>query len=189
MLEMILEARHSIEPDRQGHIRDVLALTKMVVDLKVDPLCLPCLQARSSHLYPGLYRCGNNESLSTLFSHSTRSKSTPVLLPEMCFVFWKVSELYLEVALVGCYGKFARISAWVSRASQILFFKSVLTTILVERPIRSFELLTDVTASWNSEKTVNVFLAKETDLQPRLSRAVSQIQNLYSVHITESSAS
>ncbi|KAK7690276.1 hypothetical protein QCA50_006931 [Cerrena zonata] len=41
----------------------------------------------------------------------------------------------------------------------------------MERPIRSFELLTDVTTSWNTEKTVNVFLAKETDLQPRLSRA------------------
>lgn len=43
----------------------------------------------------------------------------------------------------------------------------------LERPIRSFELLSDVEASWNKAKTVNVFLMKLTTLAPILSRSVS----------------
>ncbi|KAI0789599.1 hypothetical protein C8Q75DRAFT_717725 [Abortiporus biennis] len=41
----------------------------------------------------------------------------------------------------------------------------------MERPMRSFELLSDVSSSWNSEKTVNVFMAKCTPLAPVLSRS------------------
>ncbi|KAF9077521.1 hypothetical protein BDP27DRAFT_1311189 [Rhodocollybia butyracea] len=39
----------------------------------------------------------------------------------------------------------------------------------MERPIRSFELLSDVEASWNKDKLVNVFLLKLTPLAPVLS--------------------
>ncbi|CAL1712463.1 unnamed protein product [Somion occarium] len=39
----------------------------------------------------------------------------------------------------------------------------------MERPIRSYELLSDVSASWNAEKTVNVFLVRQTDLAAMLS--------------------
>ncbi|KAJ3764341.1 hypothetical protein EV360DRAFT_31559 [Lentinula raphanica] len=39
----------------------------------------------------------------------------------------------------------------------------------MERPVRSFELLTDIEASWNKDKLVNVFLLKLTPLAPLLS--------------------
>ena len=39
----------------------------------------------------------------------------------------------------------------------------------VERPIRSFEVLADIRASWNTEKTVNSLLLKRTALSSRLS--------------------
>ncbi|KAE9394891.1 hypothetical protein BT96DRAFT_827087 [Gymnopus androsaceus JB14] len=41
----------------------------------------------------------------------------------------------------------------------------------MERPVRSFELLSDIEASWNKAKTVNVFLIKLTTLAPILSRS------------------
>ncbi|KAI0081629.1 hypothetical protein K474DRAFT_1587482 [Panus rudis PR-1116 ss-1] len=40
----------------------------------------------------------------------------------------------------------------------------------MERPIRSFELLSDVSASWNADKTVNVLMVKKTAMAPLLSR-------------------
>jgi hypothetical protein len=43
---------------------------------------------------------------------------------------------------------------------------------VVERPIRSFELLADVQASWNKDKMVNTFIIKLTPLAPILSRSV-----------------
>lgn len=43
----------------------------------------------------------------------------------------------------------------------------------VERPIRSFETVTDVTKSWMADKTVNVLMARKTALAVKLSRAVS----------------
>lgn len=43
-------------------------------------------------------------------------------------------------------------------------------SIIIERPIRSFELLTDVSGSWNTDKTVNVFMAKKTPLANSLSQ-------------------
>ncbi|KAJ7600886.1 hypothetical protein C8J56DRAFT_1074504 [Mycena floridula] len=41
----------------------------------------------------------------------------------------------------------------------------------MERPIRSYELLADVEASWNKDKMVNTFIIKLTPLEPLLSRA------------------
>ncbi|KAJ7781708.1 hypothetical protein DFH07DRAFT_728906 [Mycena maculata] len=41
----------------------------------------------------------------------------------------------------------------------------------MERPIRSFELLADVQASWNKDKMVNTFCIKLTPLAPILSRS------------------
>ncbi|KAJ7367192.1 hypothetical protein DFH08DRAFT_678460 [Mycena albidolilacea] len=41
----------------------------------------------------------------------------------------------------------------------------------MERPIRSFELLADVQASWNKDKMVNTFIIKLTPLAPILSRS------------------
>ncbi|THH00196.1 hypothetical protein EW026_g2298 [Hermanssonia centrifuga] len=41
----------------------------------------------------------------------------------------------------------------------------------MERPIRSFEVLTEVCNSWIADKTVNVLMAKKTLLAPKLSRA------------------
>ncbi|KAJ3487472.1 hypothetical protein NLI96_g3513 [Meripilus lineatus] len=39
----------------------------------------------------------------------------------------------------------------------------------MERPIRSLELLTHISSSWNSDKTVNAFMAKKTNLAHTLS--------------------
>ncbi|OCH85950.1 hypothetical protein OBBRIDRAFT_738922 [Obba rivulosa] len=39
----------------------------------------------------------------------------------------------------------------------------------MERPIRNFELLSDVCGSWNTDKTVNLLVIKRTLLAPRLS--------------------
>jgi len=40
----------------------------------------------------------------------------------------------------------------------------------MERPIREYELLSDVEGSWNKEKLVNIFVIKKTPLAPLLSR-------------------
>lgn len=50
--------------------------------------------------------------------------------------------------------------------SEICFFFS-------ERPIRHFERLSDVQASWNKDKLVNTFVLRLTSLAPLLSRSVS----------------
>lgn len=42
----------------------------------------------------------------------------------------------------------------------------------LERPIRNFELLSDVQASWNKDKMVNAFMVKLTPLAALLSRRV-----------------
>ncbi|KAI3616065.1 zinc metalloprotease [Moniliophthora roreri] len=41
----------------------------------------------------------------------------------------------------------------------------------IERPMRSFELLSDVEASWNRDKTVNVWMVRLTPWKPVLSRS------------------
>ena len=44
---------------------------------------------------------------------------------------------------------------------------------IAERPIRDYELLSDVSASWNKDKLLNAFVIKQTPLAPLLSRSVS----------------
>ncbi|KAK0504159.1 hypothetical protein EDD18DRAFT_1099386 [Armillaria luteobubalina] len=46
-----------------------------------------------------------------------------------------------------------------------------------ERPIRSFELLADVEASWNKDKMVNIFVLKLTNLASLLRRTCSNTSN------------
>ena len=41
-----------------------------------------------------------------------------------------------------------------------------------ERPIREYELLSNVEASWNKDKMVNIFVIKKTPLAPILHRKV-----------------
>lgn len=41
-----------------------------------------------------------------------------------------------------------------------------------ERPIREYELLADVSASWNKDKLLNAFVIKQTPLAQPLSRSV-----------------
>lgn len=48
-----------------------------------------------------------------------------------------------------------------------------------ERPIRSFELLADIQASWNKDKMINLFVLKNTPLALPLSRNVSTQRVLY----------
>lgn len=43
----------------------------------------------------------------------------------------------------------------------------------VERPIRHYERLSDVQASWNKDKLMNIFIARLTVLAPLLARSVS----------------
>lgn len=45
--------------------------------------------------------------------------------------------------------------------------------IIAERPVRGFEMLSDVCGSWNTDKIVNLLVIKKTLLAPILSRSVS----------------
>jgi hypothetical protein len=49
------------------------------------------------------------------------------------------------------------------------------TYLFLERPIRNFEVLTDVLASWSNGKTVNSFIVKLTPFAEHLSRSVRYI--------------
>jgi hypothetical protein len=51
-------------------------------------------------------------------------------------------------------------------------FLVVLLIPRAERPIREYELLSDVEASWNKDKLVNIFVIKKTPLASLLSRSV-----------------
>ncbi|KAJ7195504.1 hypothetical protein GGX14DRAFT_474953 [Mycena pura] len=54
----------------------------------------------------------------------------------------------------------------------------------MERPIRSFELIEDIQASWNKDKTVNTFVLKLTPLAPILSRSnIPTSSPLYSGYV------
>lgn len=46
-------------------------------------------------------------------------------------------------------------------------------TLVAERPIRDYELLADVSASWNKDKLLNAFVIKQTPFAQLLSRSVS----------------
>ncbi|KAG8214636.1 hypothetical protein J3R82DRAFT_9714 [Butyriboletus roseoflavus] len=53
----------------------------------------------------------------------------------------------------------------------------------MERPIRDYELLADVSASWNKDKLLNTFVIKQTPLAQLLSRPVSQSSNKHEIHL------
>ncbi len=90
----------------------------------------------------------------------------------------------MERLLDGWFGKSVKTSAWV-RDLHGLGFSSYanMSFCRVERPIRSFEVLTEVCNSWIADKTVNVLMAKKTLLAPKLSRAVSQLALEYFAYI------
>lgn len=52
-------------------------------------------------------------------------------------------------------------------------FADCVNVMETERPIRDYELLFDVSASWNKDKLVNIFVVKQTPLASILSRSVS----------------
>jgi hypothetical protein len=51
-------------------------------------------------------------------------------------------------------------------------------TMSIERPVRSYELISDITASWNKDKLINTFVTKLTPLAPLLSRAVTSLPHV-----------
>ncbi|KAJ7066732.1 hypothetical protein C8F01DRAFT_981202 [Mycena amicta] len=61
------------------------------------------------------------------------------------------------------------LKGWVGTGGWMVF--EVAQDFGMERPIRSFELLADVQASWNKDKMVNMFIVKLTPLSPLLSRS------------------
>ena len=83
----------------------------------------------------------------------------------------------MVVGEVGWYLRLHRILEWVSKN---MFFPCVVLTFLfffvffcfVERPIRSFELVSDVQASWNKDKMVNYLVLRMTPLDVVLNRSV-----------------
>ncbi|KAG0704248.1 hypothetical protein DFH29DRAFT_802123 [Suillus ampliporus] len=67
------------------------------------------------------------------------------------------------IALVASQGSLDNAGVWM------LF--ELANDFGMERPIRSYELLSDVTASWNKDKLLNAFVIKRTYLAPFLSRS------------------
>ncbi|KAJ6508468.1 hypothetical protein C8R45DRAFT_1069190 [Mycena sanguinolenta] len=61
------------------------------------------------------------------------------------------------------------LKGWVGTGGWMVW--EVAQDLGMERPIRSFELLADIQASWNKEKMVNLFMIKLTPLAPILSRS------------------
>lgn len=62
------------------------------------------------------------------------------------------------------------LKGWVGSGGWMVW--EVATDFGMERPIRSFELLSDVEASWNKDKMVNTFVVRLTPLAPVLSKSV-----------------
>ena len=52
--------------------------------------------------------------------------------------------------------------------SCVLLMIKVSNIKFLERPIRDYELISDVSSSWNTDKMVNVFMIKRTSLAPFL---------------------
>lgn len=67
------------------------------------------------------------------------------------------------IALIASQGSLDHTATWM------LF--ELANDFGMERPIRSYELLSDVTASWNKDKLLNAFVVKRTYLAPFLSRS------------------
>ncbi|KII90787.1 hypothetical protein PLICRDRAFT_52488 [Plicaturopsis crispa FD-325 SS-3] len=62
------------------------------------------------------------------------------------------------------------LEGWAGTGGWMLF--EVAQDFGMERPVRGYELLSDITGSWNKDKMVNTFLIKKTPLAPLLSRNV-----------------
>ena len=45
----------------------------------------------------------------------------------------------------------------------------------MERPIRNYELITDISGSWNKEKTANVFMVKKSSLSYTLAVSYNSV--------------
>lgn len=67
------------------------------------------------------------------------------------------------IALIASQGSLDHTAVWM------LF--ELANDFGMERPIRNYELLSDVTASWNKDKLLNAFVVKRTYLAPFLSRS------------------
>lgn len=67
------------------------------------------------------------------------------------------------IALIASQGSLDNTAVWM------LF--ELANDFGMERPIRSYELLSDVTASWNKDKLLNAFVVKRTYLAPFLNRS------------------
>ena len=64
----------------------------------------------------------------------------------------------------------------------LLFFFSP-SSFFLERPIRSFELVTDVQASWNKDKMVNYLVVRMTPLEVPLNRSVCIYLCVYAIFL------
>ncbi|PBK97502.1 hypothetical protein ARMGADRAFT_922583 [Armillaria gallica] len=74
------------------------------------------------------------------------------------------------------------LKGWVGTGGWMLW--EVAQDFGMERPIRSFELLADVEASWNRDKMVNIFVLKLTTLSSLLRRtAIPSVSPLHSGYV------
>ncbi|KAK0487609.1 hypothetical protein IW261DRAFT_1328168 [Armillaria novae-zelandiae] len=74
------------------------------------------------------------------------------------------------------------LKGWVGTGGWMLW--EVAQDFGMERPIRSFELLADVEASWNRDKMVNIFVLKLTNLASLLRRtAIPSVSPLHSGYV------
>ncbi|SJL07662.1 uncharacterized protein ARMOST_11012 [Armillaria ostoyae] len=74
------------------------------------------------------------------------------------------------------------LKGWVGTGGWMLW--EVAQDFGMERPIRSFELLADVEASWNRDKMVNIFVLKLTTLASLLRRtAIPSVSPLHSGYV------
>ena len=72
----------------------------------------------------------------------------------------------------------AKISDWVSPVIFFARFLALLFMLSVERPIRNFELLFDVSSSWDKDKSQNMFMLKKTALAIPLGVSLFRIECL-----------
>lgn len=98
-------------------------------------------------------------------------RSRPLQMLEMLWKPWRVKVCWTDRGR-GCFLRWLKIMAWVGTFHLVstLILKS---TLVAERPVREYELLADVSASWNKDKLLNAFVIKQTPLAQLLSRSVS----------------
>lgn len=81
--------------------------------------------------------------------------------------------------MVGCCSRFPRILAWVGGRFRSATHLILLTQqLIVERPIRLFETVSEVINSWDKNKMVNLLVAKKTPLATLLHPSVRLICRL-----------